>query len=76
MNMQDKWDSMVCNSIAAKKDFNGNYTDDAIIWADNELKMYKRALLLLKSVNNDFGMTLNDEDTDFVNMIIRQAESS
>ncbi len=37
-------------------------------------KDYKRAMLLLKNSHDDWAMSLNDEDEEFVRHMIRQAE--
>ena len=75
MSRPSKWDEMVVNSRAAKEDFRDFADDKAIIWADNEMKNYKRAMLLLKNSHSNWAMSLNDEDERFVQTMINRAES-
>jgi len=67
---------MVQSSKAAKENFSEFADDNAIIWADNEMRNYKRAMLLLKNTNSDWTMNLGDEDERFVATMIRRAEST
>ena len=75
MSRPSKWGEMVANSKAAKEDFREFADDRAIIWADNEMINYRRAMLLLKNAHSDWAMRMNGEDKRFVQTMINRAES-
>jgi hypothetical protein len=75
MSRPSKWDEMVRSSRRAKEDFNNFADDNAIVWADNEMRNYKRAMLILKNAHSDWAMSLSDDDERFVQTMINRAES-
>ena len=76
MSRPEKWKEMVKGSRAAIEDFNDFADDKAVVWANNELENYKRALLILQGAYSDWAMNVTDEDEDFVNTMIRRAEAA
>ena len=76
MSRPNKWSEMVKGSKDAIEDFNDFADDKAIVWADNELKNYKRAMLILANSNSNWSMPLADEDESFIQTMIRRAQST
>lgn len=76
MSRPKKWEEMVKSSKDAIEDFNDFADDKAIVWADNEIKNYRRAMLILAGANSNYDMSLNDDDSKFVGTMIRRAEST
>lgn len=75
MSRPDKWNEMVCSSKEQFENFNDFSEDKAIIWADNELNNYKRAMMALVNSNSNWEMSIADvEQCKFVNTMIRRAE--
>lgn len=76
MSRPKKWDEMVNNSKEAIENFNNFADDKAIVWADNEIKNYKRAMMILVAANSNYNMNLEDEDSKFVQTMIHRAEAN
>ena len=74
MNRPEKWNQMVKCSKEAIEDFNDFLEDKAVVWADNELKNYKRAMLILAGSYSDWALNVSDEDEKFVDTMLRRAE--
>ena len=75
MSRLKEWDEMVKSSKDAIEDFNDFADDKAIVWADDEIKNYKRAMLILARANSNFCMSLSDDESKFINTMILRAES-
>jgi len=71
----EKWNEMTNSSKAAIEDFNDFADDKAIVWADNEIKNYKRAMMILVHSNSNWSMPLGDEDDKFLQTMINRATS-
>lgn len=72
MSRKEIWEEMVNNCKEAVEDFNNFSEDMATIWADNELKNYKRALLILAKSHSGW---ISEDDEKFVSTMIKRAES-
>lgn len=66
---------MVRGSKEAIEDFNDFLDDKAVVWADNELRNYKRAMQILASSCSNWALNVSDEDEKFVETMLRRAES-
>jgi len=75
MSRKERWEEMVKDCKEAVEDFNDFPEDKAIIWADNELKNYKRAMLILANSHSDWSLNISEDDEKFVSTMIRRAES-
>lgn len=73
MSRPKKWDEMVKSSKAQIEDFRDFADDNAVVWADNEMRNYKRAMMILVNSNNNYNMSLGEEDSKFVQTMIRRA---
>lgn len=73
MNRPEKWGEMVKTSKSQIEDFRNFSDDKAIVWADNEMKNYKRAMMILVASNNNYDMSLGDEDSKFIQTMINRA---
>jgi len=75
MSRKEIWEEMVKDCKEAVEDFNDFPDDRATIWADNELKNYKRAMLILANSHRDWVLNVNEDDEKFVSTMIRRTES-
>lgn len=75
MSRPKKWNEMVIDSKGVIEDFNDFAEDKAIVWADNEIKNYKRAMMILVNSNNNYDMSLDEEDSKFIQTMINRAIS-
>ena len=75
MSRKEIWEEMVNNCKEAVEDFNNFSEDMATIWADNELKNYKRAMLILANSHSDWSLNISEDDEKFVSTMIKRAES-
>lgn len=76
MSRPKKWDEMVKSSKGAIEDFRDFADDKAVVWADNEMKNYKRAMMILVNSNNNYDMSLGEEDSKFISTMINRATST
>ena len=72
MDKQDKWKEMAKQSSQSIEEFNDFIDDKAIVWADSELKNYKRAVKLLTSVNKG----ISKEDGKFIATMERRSKAN
>lgn len=75
MSRPEKWKEMVKSSRAEIEDFNDFADDKAIVWADNQIRSYKEAMMALVRGNNNWRITVNDDQQALIETMIRRAEA-
>ena len=71
----EKWKEMVNSSRRAVDDFNDFADDNAIIWADSQIKSYRQAMQALIQGNGNWRVTVNDEQARLVDTLTRRSEA-
>jgi len=71
----EKWRELVEQSKNQIENFNDFSEDTAIVWADNQIKDYKRAMLILARSNSNWAMNVSDDDEKLIDTMIRRAEA-
>lgn len=80
-----RWDKLVLERREVIENFRDNSEDNAIVWADKEMKNYKRAMMLLveklagckddQCAINLLQSAMGKDDRDFVMTMIRRAKA-
>jgi len=76
MSRPKKWKEMVSNSKSQIEDFNDFLDDKAIVWADNEMNNYKRAMMILVGAETNYRGLLTEQDTKFVETMINREQAN
>lgn len=76
ISRQDTWKIMVHNSREEIENLNDFKEDKAIVWADNELRNYRRAMLILAKSNPNWALSVSEDDEKFINTMIRRGEET
>ena len=75
MSRPKKWDIMCYNSRAEIENFSDCEKDKAIVWADNELRNYRRAMMALVKSNPNWAMGVTEDEEKLISTMIRRAEA-
>ena len=73
-NRKEWWEDLVAESKEEIENFNNFQSDDAIVWADNQLTAYKKELLAMANGNNNWAQGVSDDDQKLITTMIRRAE--
>ncbi len=75
MNRPQKWKVIATESRLAIEEFRDFSDDKAIVWADNQIKCYKEAMLALVHGNSNWVMTVTDDQQELIETMVRRAEA-
>jgi hypothetical protein len=79
MGRPQKWKEIANSSRLAIEGFRDSEDDKAIVWADDEIKCYKEAMLALKEAilalvrgNGNWAMTVTDDQEILIKTMLRR----
>ena len=74
MKTPDIWNRLVLERKEVIENFRDHSEDNAIVWADKEMKNYRRAMMLLAQESIPQPV-MGKDDRDFVMTMIRRAKA-
>lgn len=75
MKTNEIWNKMVSDSRNLIEDFDNFADDTAIVWADKEMKNYKRAMMMLIESQNNCNIALSTDDKKFIETMFNRAQA-